>query len=308
MLLLRYRGPIFSLSFLVMAALVLGCGSRREYDDDSDPGAMPQIGSRGATTDLGKAIPPGTATVRGRITLDGNPDLAKLNQEFVATMQKLASPSDRPHCLNVGKPEQAQEQDWKVGPGNGLGEVFVYLRPQKGYFAVDPNDERILEIRKKGPAVIDQPHCTYVPHVVQLLPSFRDLNGKEEKDVQKLEIKNTANIGHNVKFPDGKNEPISSGGGQKFIDTLKADYTPLTISCSIHPWMNANILVLDHPYSAITDKDGKFEIKNAPEGKLQLIVWHGKSGFITKNKARGEEIELKKGEPLEKNYTVTYGQ
>src|SRR5262249_33548966 len=162
---------------------VIGCG-RRDADDESDTGPIPQFGPRGSTTELGTAIKPGKATLKGRITVEGSPDLAGLNEKFVATIEKLASPADRPHCLSVGDhPEQKQQQDWKVGPDNGLGEVFVYLRPPPdSYFAVDPDDSRVVEIRKTGKAVIDQPHCTYVPHATRLLPRFRDPKGNEEKN------------------------------------------------------------------------------------------------------------------------------
>jgi len=309
MVLLRSRGPILSISFFVVAAVVLGCGSRPDTEDDRlGPGPPPRSRSGGGAADLGTPINPGTATIKGRITVTGAPDLSQLNQAFVANIEKNASPADRPHCLNVGDhKDQLHEQDWKIGPSNGLGQVFVYLRPpQDSYFKVNPDDPRVKQASEK-PAIIDQPHCVYVPHVIQLLPSYRDLTGKETK-CQDLLIQNTARIGHNVKFPDGKNAPLSSGGGEYKIDYLKADYTPLTISCSIHPWMNANILVLDHPYSAITNDKGEFEIKNAPVGKLRLIVWHGKSGFVTNNKARGEEIELKKDETVDRPFEVTFRQ
>ncbi len=38
--------------------------------------------------------------------------------------------------------------------------------------------------------------------------------------------------------------------------------------------MNANLLILDHPYVAITDKNGEFEIKNVPAGKVNVAILH----------------------------------
>ena len=38
--------------------------------------------------------------------------------------------------------------------------------------------------------------------------------------------------------------------------------------CDVHGWMNAYVGVLDHPYFAVTDKDGKFELKDAAAGHL----------------------------------------
>ena len=50
----------------------------------------------------------------------------------------------------------------------------------------------------------------------------------------------------------------------------KSHYFPSSISCGIHPWMQAKLFVLGHPYFAISDKEGKIEIPNVPAGKLRL--------------------------------------
>ena len=44
-------------------------------------------------------------------------------------------------------------------------------------------------------------------------------------------------------------------------------------------------LPLDHPFGAVTDKDGNFKIENLPPGDYQFKVWHekadgGKGGFL----------------------------
>jgi hypothetical protein len=42
--------------------------------------------------------------------------------------------------------------------------------------------------------------------------------------------------------------------------------------------MNAYAAVLDHPYFAVTDKDGKFELKTLPPGTYTIEAWHEKLG------------------------------
>jgi hypothetical protein len=44
--------------------------------------------------------------------------------------------------------------------------------------------------------------------------------------------------------------------------------------------MNAYLLIREDPYSAVTDKDGKFTIKNLPAGEHTFKVWH-QNGFLT---------------------------
>lgn len=46
--------------------------------------------------------------------------------------------------------------------------------------------------------------------------------------------------------------------------------------------MTAYVLVLDHPYAAVTDKDGKFKIENLPAGELEFRYWHERVGYVTK--------------------------
>ena len=71
---------------------------------------------------------------------------------------------------------------------------------------------------------------------------------------------------------------------------------PTPCSCGVFPWMRGYLGTFAHPYFAVTDADGKFEIKNAPVGKFQLILWHEEVGFLTmtSKKLRGEVIEIKR--------------
>jgi hypothetical protein len=46
------------------------------------------------------------------------------------------------------------------------------------------------------------------------------------------------------------------------------------IECNIHPWMSARVGVFNHPYFAVTDEDGNFDLPLAPAGKFRLVVWN----------------------------------
>lgn len=308
---LRYRGPILSGTF-VLAALLVGCNTGKKGDGE-DLGAVPKpITGPGKASGPGQAIPPGKAVLRGKITVTGaSPaELAQLSQEFVNLMNKEAKGDDKGHCVEKAPSDSKTQQDWNVGEGSGLGDVYVYLKaPSGSYFAIDPGDERVKSAREK-PAVIDQPFCVYKPHAQKVLVGFRDKSGTEQKKVQKLLIKNTAKIGHNVKFPDGTNLPISSGVEKEFntdeSGDFRFDYRPITITCSIHPWMSANLLALDHPYMEVTGPNGEFVLKNLPKGKVLLYVWHGKAGYLNNKGGRGEEITLSEGEETVKNIEVPF--
>ncbi|MEN8263757.1 MAG: carboxypeptidase regulatory-like domain-containing protein [Nitrospirota bacterium] len=63
----------------------------------------------------------------------------------------------------------------------------------------------------------------------------------------------------------------------------------INVKCDAHPWMRSYIYSSRHPYVAITDADGGFEIKDLPPGKYKVRVWH--EGFEDVVK----EVEVKAG-------------
>lgn len=49
----------------------------------------------------------------------------------------------------------------------------------------------------------------------------------------------------------------------------------------------------DHPYFAVTDAQGNFEIKLAPAGRCRIVVWHEAAGFAGGRAGRnGSTIEI----------------
>jgi len=48
----------------------------------------------------------------------------------------------------------------------------------------------------------------------------------------------------------------------------------IRIGCDLHPWMSSYILIKKHPYYALTDSKGSFQLTDVPPGKYELGVWH----------------------------------
>lgn len=38
--------------------------------------------------------------------------------------------------------------------------------------------------------------------------------------------------------------------------------------------MNAEILVVPHPYYAVTDESGRFQLTDVPPGQYEIVAWH----------------------------------
>src|SRR5262249_54965252 len=154
----------------------------------------------------------------------------------------------------------------------GVKWVFVSL-------AQDPeNAEKPLPVNpklkgaKKEPAVLDQPRCLFTPRAIAV---------QEGEDVI---VKNSSPVIHNTRWvgdPDinkGANVNFPAGASYTIKD-LKAQRLPLLIQCNIHPWMNGRLAVFDHPYFAVTDENGNFEIKLPPASKYRLVVYQESIGW-----------------------------
>ena len=130
---------------------------------------------------------------------------------------------------------------------------------------------------------MDQPCCMFIPHALAM------------RQGQELVVKNSALFAHNTNWQSlnvGGNVLIPAGG-KIVIENLKAARYPIKVACNIHSWMGAWVRVFDHPYYAITDENGNFEIKDAPSGDYHLVVWQETVGYVSKGGKNGEPIAIK---------------
>jgi hypothetical protein len=77
------------------------------------------------------------------------------------------------------------------------------------------------------------------------------------------------NTEFNVAMPKFRTELERTFDKPEFMFALK---------CDVHPWMGAWISVMPHPYFTTTKADGKFEIKDLPDGTYEIEAWHEKLG------------------------------
>ena len=62
----------------------------------------------------------------------------------------------------------------------------------------------------------------------------------------------------------------------------------MIVGCNIHTFMGGKLLVRKSPYAAVSQADGKFEIKNLPAGKeLEFQFWHEKKGNLKEVALKG---------------------
>jgi hypothetical protein len=194
----------------------------------------------------------------------------------------LKDNKDREHCLSKGP---IVSEELVVNPKNkGVRWAFVWLEPEPG----DPPlkiHPKLAAIEKKQ-IEVDQPCCKFEPHALGL------------RQGQEIVAKNSAPVPHNINWTGGSKNPgnnvIIPAGGSYTIKDLQADKLSVKIVCNIHGWMGGWVRIFDHPYFAITDENGKFEIKHAPAGKFRLRGWHEATGWVPDKK--GIEIVIKGNE------------
>jgi plastocyanin len=234
------RRGLSSFSF-VLAALAIACGGGQPQQETASPAAA------GAVEEAPPPLP-GDGTITGTITFEGN----------APKMQVIRMSSD-PLCMSEG----ATSEVLLVGPGNGLQNVFVYVKDGLGDRTFQP---------PKTPVVLDQEGCQYLPHVfgVQVGQPVRILNSDATL--------------HNVHAVPKVNAEFNFGQpnkGDERVRTFDKPEIMVPFRCDVHGWMNSYGGVVAHPFFAVTKEDGSFEIKGLPEGTYTLEAWHERLGTQT---------------------------
>jgi hypothetical protein len=145
-----------------------------------------------------------------------------------------------------------------VGPNRELANAIVYLRTK-----TDIHPDFASAATSNVP--LDNMGCRFVPHVVVM------------RYTQTLAVSNSDGAVHNTKIDstnNAQNTNVQPGTVVPFTMNVP-EPSPVPVSCSVHPWMRSYVLIKDHPYAAVTDKDGRFTIPNLPAGiELEFQVWH----------------------------------
>ncbi|MBI2825885.1 MAG: ankyrin repeat domain-containing protein [Planctomycetia bacterium] len=68
--------------------------------------------------------------------------------------------------------------------------------------------------------------------------------------------------------------------GQYVYGDARQQSIPVPLTSQLQPWMRAYLLPIGHPYFAVTDEDGRFEIPTLPQGKWEFVMWHERAGWL----------------------------
>jgi plastocyanin len=187
--------------------------------------------------------PEDDATISGVVKFEGN----------VPKPQKIDKSQD-PACGNA----PASDESLVVNNGD-LANVFVYVKTGfNGGFGVGGRPPRI-----------EQRGCQYHPHVMGVLVG------------ETIEIVNADDTTHNIHPMPTQSKQWNESQLPKDPPMMKKFDKPelmIPIKCNQHPWMKMYLNVVNSPFFAVTDENGKFEIKGLPPGEYTLAAVHEKLG------------------------------
>ena len=227
---------------LVLAFVAAACGGNK-------PAPAP-AGQEQTTAPAAAAVDSATAaSIAGVVSFEGTAPAnapIKMNADPVCTKENPTPQTQETFMVKDGK----------------LGNVFVYVADGLGGRTFPTSTEAV---------VLDQKNCRYHPHVFGLMVG------------QPMRIVNSDPTLHNIHAIPGTNSEFNTaqpiqGMKTDHVFTAKEDKVVVPFKCDVHGWMNAYVGVVAHPYFAVTDKDGKFDLKGLPPGTYTLEAWHEKLG------------------------------
>lgn len=136
---------------------------------------------------------------------------------------------------------------------------------------------------------LDNQGCRFVPHV------------QAASVGQWLVVRNSDPILHTAHAHFKSGQPDFNLGLYPGKVSRKLLVSPgiVPIVCDVHPWMRATIVVTEHPYHAVTDILGEYEIRDIPPGNYRLKVWHESLGMQEK------AVEVKGGGASEVDFFLS---
>jgi plastocyanin len=119
-------------------------------------------------------------------------------------------------------------------------------------------------------AVIDQRDKTFIPHVSVVTTGT------------KVDFPNNDRIFHNVFAAyDAKQFDLGMYARGKTLHQTFNKPGLVALLCNVHTEMSAYIMVVDTPYYAVTDKQGRFHINDIPVGTYTVHGWHESGSTLT---------------------------
>ena len=205
-----------------------------------------------AQVPTGKRVDAATAgAITGRVTFTGQPPRPNLIRMGTDTV-----------CVTAAGPNP-QSGAVLIGADAGLKNVFVYVKSAFDEYTFD---------MPAGAVTLDQRGCAYVQRVFGVRVG------------QPIEILNSDATVHNVHALPMQNQEFNESQPRQGMRRTKIFTVPevmVRFKCDFHGWMAAHVGIMSHPFFAVTDASGAFEIPGLPPGTYTVEAWHETFGTRT---------------------------
>jgi plastocyanin len=154
-------------------------------------------------------------------------------------------------CIHGDVTMDLTDQTLKISEKGGIANVVITIA-----------DDSEAKLRTE-PVELDQEGCRFEPHVQVLRVG------------ETIRYANSDETNHNIHTYAMKNKNINNNvaAGSNF-DMLLDKEEIISVKCDIHPWMSGYVYVTKASHFAVTDAEGKFEIKGLAPGTYKAEYWH----------------------------------
>ncbi len=128
--------------------------------------------------------------------------------------------------------------------------------------------------------VMDQKACVYLPHIGWMRTATQIVVVNSDRAEHNIH----GNFGADTTFNFGSAPGTRKTGIAEAFLERPGSYV---VKCDIHPWMNASLHVVEHPYYALTPETdgpdgpaGEAVLENVPPGRYEVVCWH--EGMISR--------------------------
>jgi len=164
---------------------------------------------------------------------------------------------------DVCDPQSRKTRDLErllIDSAGGVANTVVYLKDIHKGKAMDLPSAR---------QHLDQKQCRYVPHIL-LVPQGGELQIRSSDPILHT-VHMAGAAANNIPFPF-QNQDIAVPMRRNGVVDVKCN--------AGHVWMNAEILVVKHPYYVVSDEHGFFRLTDVPAGEYEIEAWHEGWGIV----------------------------
>jgi hypothetical protein len=156
-----------------------------------------------------------------------------------------------------GEINHKREPEWLLTNDDNLMNAFVYVTG-------DPVKAHRFELPDSDVA-LQRVNCQFSPRVLGLRVG------------QNLVIWNRDPTQHNTHPVPKLNAEwnfTQAPQGPPIVKTFPREEALIPVKCNQHPWEKAFVGVLNHPFFAISNELGSYEIRGLPPGTYKFVAWH----------------------------------